>query len=229
MIEVLLGLAIKTLVKEVIKTVAKVGAKAIKKAVTKAAGEAVKAGVKSATKKAVFSAIQKGLKDYKALASSIKTIVNTVSKPSAMKFLKGLEGLAKKEGLKDLSKAVQNVEKALKKPDVKSVVKDFLKQAKKDDKGLEDKDETDDIPFDSPEEAGEFKVDDKSKEKEEPDEFLDWYTIPREVRRQIDKDANKGSIYDSDLGDELIQNGFKGAHRSNIQRYIDDNMMMIDF
>lgn len=231
MIQILAEIAIKALAREAIKSAAKIGTKAIKKAITKAAGEAVKAGAKKAAKKAAFSAVQKGLKDATALAKNIEGILSTISKPKAAQFLKGFKDIAKKAGLEDLTNAITDVEKVLKKPNVKKIVKDLVKETK---------DEDEDLPFDSvPEEPRQeaeretqpFEVDEtpEEQEEEEPDEFIGWYDIPREVRRRIDQDANKGSVYDSDLGDELIQNGFRGAHRSNIQRYIDDNMLMIDF
>lgn len=234
MIQVLLELAVRELAKAAIKSVAKVGAKAVKKAITKAVGEAVKAGAKSAAKKAAFSAIQKGLKDYKALASSIKTIVNTISKPSAQKLLKGLEGLAKKEGLEDLTKAVQNVEKVLKKPDIKKVVKDIIKEKK-------DKDE--DLPFDSaPEEPSKeaeretqpFEVDEEPTE--QPNEDIDkireqsyiiiWDDLPSSIKRKPGKlrellDEGSSSE-DGTAVQELIENGYESCTLYGLKRFVSE-------
>ena len=234
MIQILAEMAIEALAKEAIKSVAKVGTKALKKAIVKAAGEAVTAGAKGAAKKTAFSAIQKGLKNADDLAKGLKTIVNTVSKPSAMKFLKGLEGIAKKEGLEDLTKAIKNVEKTLKKPDIKKVVKDLVKEAK---------DEDEDLPFDStPEEPYKeaerenipFEVDEMPGE--EPSEDIDemrersytisWYELPDSIKKKPGKlrellDENSSSS-DGTAVQELIDSGYEECTLYGLKKFVSE-------
>ena len=234
MIQVLAEIAIKALAREAVKAAAKVGTKAIKKAITKAAGEAVKAGAKGVAKKAAFSAVQKGLKDATALAKNIEGILSTISKPKASQFLKGFKDIAKKAGLEDLTNAITDVEKVLKKPNVEKIVKDLVKETK---------DEDEDLPFDSvPEEPRQeaeretqpFEVDETPAE--EPDEDIDemreqsytisWYDLPDSIKKKPGKlrellDESSSSS-DGTAVQELIENDYESCTLYGLKKFVSE-------
>lgn len=60
---------------------------------------------------------------------------------------------------------------------------------------------------------------------EESNPFISWYDIPYNIRRAIHRQR---SLSGTELGEELISNGFTGAHLNNIKAFADENGIYFD-